>query len=155
MINRQSIYNALFKLKNSGVDVSDQLKIMETRSGIPKEVIGFLQDQSPQFQFYRSIQKHQRALMKNILHYEELDVNSKIKVCSSLITRAMISVEYHNLDESLLEDLRLDKLSRALHKALSDKDYSYLDEVLQGHKNAMMLFYKGKVSEESGSYKDQ
>lgn len=151
MINRQSVFNALFKLKNSGVDVSRQLNLMKDNSGIPQEIVEFLRENSPQFQFYRSIQKHQRALMKNILHYEELDVRSKIKVCSSLITRAMISVEYHNLDESLLEDLRLDKLSKALNKALSDKDYSYLDEVLQGHKNAMMLFYKGKVSEENGS----
>lgn len=151
MINRQTVFRALFKLKDAGIDVTAPLKSMELNQGIPQEVIGFLQDQSPQFQFYRSIQQHQRALMKNILHYEELDVNSKIKVCSSLITRAVISVEYHNLDESLLEDLRLDKLSKALNKALSDKDYSYLDEVLQGHKNAMMLFYKGKVSEESGS----
>lgn len=145
MITRQSVFSALFKLKSSGIDVTRQLKIMESKSGIPQEVIEFLQENSPQFQFYRSIQKHQRALMKNVLNYESLDVNGKIKVCSSLITRAMISVEYQNLDESLLEDLRLDKLSRALHKALSDKDYSYLDEVLQGHKNAMLLFYKGKV----------
>lgn len=151
MITRQSCFSALFRLKNAGVDVTRQLKIMESRSGIPQEVVEFLQENSPQFQFYRSIQKHQRALMKNILHYESLDTVGKIKVCSSLITRATIAVEYHNLDESLLEDLRLDKLAKALNKALSDKDYSYLDEVLQGHKNAMLLFYKGKVKEENGS----
>ena len=150
MITRQSVFSALFKLKNSGVDVTRQLKLMESKSGIPQEIIEFLQDQSPQFQFYRSIQKHQRALMKNVLNYESLDNHGKVKVCSSLITRAVISVEYHNLDESLLEDLRLDKLAKALNKALSDKDYSYLDEVLQGHKNAMLLFYKGKVKEEDG-----
>lgn len=151
MITRQSCYSALFKLKSAGVNVEDALKVMQSTTEVPEKVLDFLRDKSPMFQFYRSIQQHQRALMKNILHYEELDVRSKIKVCSSLITRAMISVEYHNLDESLLEDLRLDKLSKALNKALSDKDYSYLDEVLQGHKNAMMLFYKGKVSEENGS----
>ena len=89
--------------------------------------------------------------MKNILRYETLDTRSKIKVCSSLITRAMISIEYKNLDESLLDELGLDRISYALNKVLSDKDYSYLDEVLQGHKNAMMLFYKCRVSEESDS----
>ena len=144
MITRQTVFSALFKLKDAGIDVDKSLRIMEITPGIPQEVVEFLRDQSPQFQFYRSIQLHQRALMKNILHYEDLDVIGKIKVCSSLITRAMISVEYHNLDESLLEDLRLDKIAKALSKALSDKDYSYLDEVLQGHKNAMLLFYKGK-----------
>lgn len=144
MITRQSIYNALFKIKNSGVDVSDQLKIMETCSGIPKEILEFLQDKSPQFQFYRSIHQNQRALMKNILRYETLDTRSKIKVCSSLITRAMISIEYKNLDESLLDELGLDRISYALNKALSDRDYSKLDEVLKVHKKAIELFYKGE-----------
>lgn len=151
MITRQSVFQALFRLKDAGVNISKPLLTMQKSSGIPREVVEFLQDKSPQFQFYRSIQKNQRALMKNVLNYESLDTNGKIKVCSSLITRAMIAVEYHNLDESLVEDLRLDKLSRALHKALSDKDYSCLDEVLQGHKDAMLLFYKGQVKEENGS----
>lgn len=144
MINRQSIYNALFKLKESGVDISSQLNLMKDNSGIPKEVVEFLQDKSPQFQFYRSIHQNQRALMKNILRYETLDTRSKIKVCSSLITRAMISIEYKNLDESLLDELGLDRISYALNKALSDRDYSKLDEVLKVHKSAIELFYKGE-----------
>ena len=74
MITRQDLYKDLFKLKNSGVDVSYQLKIMESKSGIPKEVVEFLQDKSPQFQFYRDLKKNQRALMKNILNYENLDI---------------------------------------------------------------------------------
>lgn len=59
------------------------------------------------------------------------------------------NLEDFDLIEDDLSDI--DKLSKALNKALSDKDYSYLDEVLQGHKNAMMLFYKCRVSEESDS----
>ena len=144
MITRQSVYSALFKLKSTGVDVSRMLNVMKDNSGIPEEVVRFLQDNSPQFQFYRGIQKHQRALMKNILHYEDLDFKGKVKVCSSLITRAMIAVEYNNLDESLLDDLRLDKVAGAINKALVGKDSSFLDEVLEGHKNAMLLFYKGE-----------
>lgn len=143
MITRQSVYSDLFKLKRAGFNIDEQLNIMQTRAGIPQEVVKFLQDNSPQFQFYRDIQKNQRTLMRNIINYESLDTRSKIKLCSSLITRAMIAVEYKNLDESLLEDLHLDKLSNALNKALSDQDYSKLDEALSGHRNAMLLFYKG------------
>ena len=143
MITRQSCFSALFKLKSAGVDVTTPLKLMKDSSGVPEGVIEFLRDQSPQFQFYRSIQKHQRALMKNILHYDELDNKGKVKVASSLITRAMISVEYNNLDESLLDELSLGKLAHALDRALSDRDYSKLDEVLEGHRVAMKLFYKG------------
>lgn len=140
MISRIDVYKDLFKLKNSGVDVSSQLKIMESKSGIPKEVVEFLQDKSPQFQFYRDLKKNQRALMKNILRYESFDNKGKIKLCSSLITRAVISVEYKNLDESLLDDLQLSKVSRAIDRALSDRDYSKLDEVLEGHRSAIRLF---------------
>lgn len=143
MITRQSCYNAIFQLKSAGVDVTAPLKLMQESSDIPEGVIEFLRDQSPQFQFYRSIQKHQRALMKNILHYDELDNKDKIKVASSFITRAVISVEYNNLDESLLDELGLDKIAHALDKALSDRDYSKLDEVFKMHQDAMKLFYKG------------
>lgn len=140
MITRQTLYSDLFKLKKSGVDISEQLSVMEKTPGVPKEVVEFLQDKSPQFQFYRDLKKNQRALMKNILNYENLNIPSKIKVCSSLVTRAMISVEYKNLDESLLRDLQVDKASYAVYKSLSAKDYSKLDEVLSSHKSAMLLF---------------
>lgn len=142
MITRQDLYRDLFKLKKAGIDVSHPLKIMESYEGVPREVVEFLQDKSPQFQFYRDVHKNQKALMKNILHYESFDHKGKIKLCSSLITRAVIAVEYKNLDESLLEDLQLSKISRAIDKALSDKDYSKLDEVLESHRNAIKLFLK-------------
>ena len=142
MITRQSVFQALFKLKETGKDVSEYLDMMSKQNGIPKEVILFLRDNAPQFQFYRDIQKNQRALLKNILNYEELDTIGKIKVCSSLITRAMISVEYKNLDKSLLDELELHKLSNALNMAFSERDYSQLDTVLQDYKNSIKLFVK-------------
>lgn len=140
MLTRQDVFSALFKLKNTGVDVTEQLNLMTQENGIPKEVILFLRDNSPQFMFYRDIQQHQRALMKNILNYEELDTIAKIKVCSSIITRAMISVEYKNLDESLLDELELYKVSNALNMAFRDRDYSLLDVVLKDYKESMLLF---------------
>lgn len=147
MITRQDLYRDLFKIKSSGVDITPQLRIMESKSGVPQEIVEFLQDKSPQFQFYRDLKKNQKALMKNILRYESFDAKGKIKLCSSLITRAVISVEYKNLDESLLEDLQLNKVSRALDRALSDKDYSKLDGVLESHRSAIKLF----LSKESAS----
>lgn len=152
MITRQDVYRDLFKLKNAGEDISSPLKVMESCKGVPQEVVEFLQDRSPQFQFYHDLHKNQKALMKNILKYESFDTNGKIKLCSSLLTRAMIAVEYKNLDESLLEDLQLSKISRALDKALSNKDPSKLDEVLEGHRNAIRLFLRrGESSHDQDS----
>lgn len=143
MITRQDLFNALFKLKEAGIEVQPQLDLLKSESGVPKEVVKFLQDQSPLFQFYRHLQKHQRALMRNILHYDELDTRGKIKICSSLITRAMIAVEYNNIHESLLDELKLSELSGALHRALSDYFYDDLDSVLESYRQSMRLFYKG------------
>lgn len=142
MITRQTVISALVKLKDAGIDVSEQFESLKNNPGISKDLVEFLRVHSPQFMFYKDLQKHQKALIKNILDYESFDTIGKIKLCSSLITRAMISVEYKNFDKSLLEDLELNRLSEALHKALNDKDYSRLDKVLEEQKQSIKLFVK-------------
>lgn len=144
MISRQDVFNDLFKLKKSGVDVSRQLSIMSTHPGIPNEVVKFLIDNSPQFQFYNDLKKNQKVLLKNILSYEDKDYFQKIKICSSLITRMMISIEYKNINPDLLDDLRISDLTKALDRALSYRDFSQIDKVLESHKNSIKLFVKSK-----------
>ena len=141
MINRQSCYSALFKLKNAGIDITPQLKMMESNRGVPRGVIEFLRNNSPQFQFYRHLQVHQKTLAKNLLDYEELDNLEKIIVGSSFVTRAMIAVKYNNLDESLLEDLNVAQVSHAVDLAVSSQDYSELNDVLKKHSDNLKLFY--------------
>lgn len=142
MITRQSCYEALFRLKDSGVDITSYLELLKESQGVPREVVKFLQEESPQFKFYKDLQKNQRALVKNILNYESLDNIARVKVCSSLITRAMISVEYKNISPVLLEELELDKISNAITKALGNRDYAKLDEVLRGQRETLKLFVK-------------
>lgn len=144
MITRQDIFKDLFKLKESGVDISSALKLLESQRGIPREVVEFLKDKSPQFQFYEDIHSHQKALMKNVLNYEKLNYYGKVKVGSSLLTRMMIAIEYKNLSECLLRDLKIEMLSSALDAAISRGNVSPLEEVLEMHKNAMILFCKDK-----------
>lgn len=141
MINRQSCYSALFKLKNAGIDITPQLKMMESNRGVPRGVIEFLRNNSPQFQFYRHLQVHQKTLAKNLLDYEELDNLEKIIVGSSFVTRAMIAVKYNNLDESLLEDLNVAQVSHAVDLAVSSQDCSELNDVLKKHSDNLKLFY--------------
>lgn len=142
MITRQSCYSALFKLKDAGISVDEQLKVMQSSQGIPPEVIEFLRENSPQFQFYRILHKYQRNLTKNLRNWESLDKVGKIKVCSSLITRAMIAIEKDNLDKSLLEDLELHKVSEAISEALICGRYDKVDAVLKSHCDSLNLFYK-------------
>lgn len=142
MIDRQAVYNALFKLKSSGVNVDEQIKLMIDNPGVPRGIIEFLRDNSPQFQFYRYIQKRQKALAENLLDYKELSDNDKLIVCSSFITRALIAVKYKELDESLLDDLNVSEVSDALNFALSANNYSKVNEVLKKHSESLRLFYK-------------
>ena len=141
MIDRQAVFKALFKLKDAGLDVSRPLDLMASSRGIPQEVIKFLRDNSPQFQFYRYIQKYQKALAKSILDYEELSVEDKIVALSSFITRAYLAVKYKNLDKSLLDDLSLGEITDALNRSISEYDDSGLDEALSRLKNSLKLFY--------------
>lgn len=144
MITRQDLFSDLFKLKSSGVDISESLKVMESVPGVPREVVDFIVSNSPQFSFYEDLRKNQRVLFKNILNYESLDFCEKVKICSSLITRAMISVQYKNLNESLLSELKLDKSAKALEVALQTHNSELIDEVLQSHKNAIVLLYESR-----------
>lgn len=140
MLTRSDLYQDLFKLKRAGEDISEPMRVMGTSPGVPIEVIKYLKLHSPQFRFYDDLRKNQRVLLKNILRFDELSRLAKIKVCSSIITRAIISVEYKNLPESLLDELRISKVAKALDLSLSDQDDSLLDEVLSEYRNAARTY---------------
>ena len=142
MITRQSVYEALYTLKETGVSIDKYINLLSKENGIPNEVLIFLRDNSPQFQFFRYIQQHQKALMKSILDYKELDNHGKIKVLSSIITRVMIAIEYNNLSESLIDALELSEVSKAINQAIEYNDYSLADKVLEKLNTSMKLFVK-------------
>lgn len=142
VITRQSVYEALYTLKETGVSIDKYINLLSKESGIPNEVLIFLRDNSPQFQFFRYIQQHQKALMKSILDYKELDNHGKIKVLSSIITRVMIAIEYNNLSESLIDALELSEVSKAINQAVEYNDYSLADKVLEKLNTSMKLFVK-------------
>lgn len=148
MVNRQTVFNALFKLKETGVDVSKQLDSMANSKDIPRDVIEFLRDNSPQFQFYRHLQKHQHKLAESILDYDQLTDHEKMIACSSFITRALIAVKYGNLDKTLLEDLNIEEISEALNHAIVNQNMSKVNNVLEKHRNSLKIFYLNNKDKE-------
>lgn len=115
---------------------------MAESRGVPRGVIVFLRDSSPHFQFYRYIQKHQKALASSILDYKTLSDEEKLITCSSFVTRALIAVKYKNLDGSLLDDLNISEVSEAVNLAISQRDFSQVDHVLEKHCESLRLFYE-------------
>lgn len=147
MINRVSCYDALFRLKQAGVDVENALNAMKESAGVPREVIVFLRDNSPQFQFYRYIQKHQKALAENILDYRKLSNQDKLITCCSFLTRVLLAVKYKNLGEGLIDDLNISEFSDAINTAISEMDYSKVDAVLSKHHDSLEVFYINRPKE--------
>lgn len=146
MITRQDCYTALFKLKDTGIDISHQLIIMQQTKGVPMEVISFLRNNSPQFQFYGYIQKRQKGLSKSLLNYEDLSPEDKLITASSFITRVYLAIKYQELCKSLVDDLNVSKVITALEKAIVLEDYRELDNVMKMHGDSLRLFYKSKTS---------
>ena len=148
MINRVSCYDALFRLKQAGINVDDALEAMKNSSGVPREVIVFLRDNSPQFQFYRYIQKYQKALAENILDYKKLSDQDKLITCCSFLTRVLLAVKYKNLGEGLVDDLNINEISDAINTAITEFDYSKVDKVLSKHHDSLEVFYINRPKDE-------
>lgn len=146
MINRQDCYTALFKLKDAGIDITAQLTIMQGTKGVPYEVLNFLRNNSPQFQFYGYIQKRQKGLAKSLLNYTDLEREDKIIAASSFVTRVYLATKYQELSKSLVDDLNVSKVITALEKAIVLEDYRELDNVMKMHGDSLRLFYKSKTS---------
>ena len=143
MIDRDTCFSALFKLKNAGIDVSDALFVMANEGGVPRRVIEFLRENSPHFQFYRHLQKHQKALAHSLLDYQELSPNKRIITASSFITRVYLAVEYNEIDSSLLEDINVQEIVTGLARAIRG-DFSLLDREMLKHGESLKLFYQSK-----------
>lgn len=133
MTTRQLAFSALFKLKKSGVRVDEQLAQLADNSGVPESVVKFLKENSPQYQFYSYLQKRQKSLLQNLVKYESLGPVEKVKVGSSMITRAMIAVEYKEINPTLIEELRLDRVANALSEVLQGGDDKVLDTAMLSH----------------------
>ena len=146
MINRQDCYSALFRLKDAGIDITTQLNIMQGTKGVPYEVLNFLRENSPQFQFYGYIQRKQKGLAKSLLNYEILEDEDKIIAASSFITRVYLATKYQELSKNLVDDLNVSRVVTALEKAIILSDYRELDNVMKMHGDSLRLFYKSKTS---------
>lgn len=146
MINRQDCYSALFRLKDAGIDITTQLNIMQGTKGVPYEVLNFLRENSPQFQFYGYIQRKQKGLAKSLLNYETLEDEDKIIAASSFITRVYLATKYQELSKNLVDDLNVSRVVTALEKAIILSDYRELDNVMKMHGDSLRLFYKSKTS---------
>lgn len=144
MITRHECYKQLFKLKEQGDENAVKyIDLLAKSDSVPKEIIKYLTEEDiPQFKFFKYLYDRQRTLLKNIMDYDKLDLFDQVKICSSIITRAMIAIQYKEIDGELLDQLSLDKLSEALYYTFNSHDFTTIEPILKEYRDSVKLFYE-------------
>lgn len=142
LINRHTCYNILFDLQSNGLNVQEDIsKFMKQRDYIPKCVIQKLKEQHyPTVEFYLLLNNKAHKVIKEILCCENKPVSNYIKIATSLITQATITLEHTcqdniELQNELIESLRLKELSHGLNTYFTTGDYTELVETVLQTRN--------------------
>ena len=138
LISKHDCYNVLFELQSSGVDVHEDLKkFMRNKTYTPKCVIDYLKDSNyPVIEFYLRLNNKAHKIIKEILTCENKPVATYIKIATSIITQATISLEHMDKDDIeqqniLIDNLHLKELSKALNIYFTSGDYAPLVDAVK------------------------
>lgn len=137
LINKHDCYNILFDLQAQGIDVHEDLtKFMKSSNYVPTCVIRRLKEQNyPTIDFYLRLNNKAHKVIKEILTCENKPVSNYIKIATSLITQATITIEHIcqeniQLQNNLIEALYLKELSSALNIYFTSGSYKPLVETV-------------------------
>lgn len=138
LISKHDCYNVLFELQSSGVDVHEDLKeFMRNKTYTPKCVIDYLKDSNyPVIEFYLRLNNKAHKIIKEILTCENKPVATYIKIATSIITQATISLEHMDKDDIeqqnvLIDNLHLKELTNALNNYFTTGDYTLLVDTIK------------------------
>lgn len=137
LINKHDCYNVLFDLQSQGVDIHEDLsKFMKSSDYIPPCVIQHLKEQNyPTIDFYLRLNNKAHKIIKEVLTCENKPVSNYIKIATSLITQATITIEHTcqddiQLQNRLIEALYLKELTNALNVYFTSGKYKPLVETV-------------------------
>lgn len=138
-MNKNECYVELFKLKQSGIDVSSQLVELAQSDKVPASIIEFLKVSSPDKRFYESLRvksnKNNNKLYKNLLDESDKDIIDKSVLLASYITQCILfskssnmnsvdrdrfyeSVNYNKVLESLIHSESIDDTLSMIRSSL-------------------------------------
>lgn len=138
-LTKHECYNILFELESNGQDVHEDItKVMSSKdSYIPEKVISHLKNiHHPTVEFYLTLNNKAHKIIKEILTCDNKPVSNYIKMATSLITQATITLEHMNPDDldvqnRFIESLKLSEVSDALCTYFATGDFSKLVEVIK------------------------
>lgn len=141
LINKHDCYNLLFEWKANGMSVEDDISQLITTSTIPSSIIKYLKEvRYPTVDFYLTLNNKAHKVIKNLLECENAPISEYIKIATSLITQAMITLEHScqddvNAQNHLIENLGLATLSNGLATYFSTGDATLLVNAVLSNRN--------------------
>ena len=132
LINKHDCYSILFKMQSSGTDVHKDIKKLMSENCVPKSVINYLKDNNyPVIEFYMNLNNKAHKIIKEVLTCENKPVSNYIKIATSIITQATITIEHTcqndiNTQNKLIENLHLKELTHGLNEYFTTGDYTEL-----------------------------
>lgn len=141
LITKHDAYKYLFELKDKGIDISKCIYEMGVTGRVGTESIKLLTEHYnlPVVNFYVLLNNKRNGshyLIKEILQCTGKPVSTYIKIATSLITQATITLEKQFQNDSLgankfIECVGLAKLSNALSEYFTNNNYEPLVETIQ------------------------
>lgn len=145
LTSKHKCYSILFKLQESGVDISDALNEVRVENKTPKIVIRELVKQDNDVtRFYLNLNNKAHKVIKNILTCEGKPVSEYIKIASSLITQGVITMEHIYQSDvagqnEFVDCLGLRRLSEGINAYFNTGDYTDLVESVNQNKIDVQL----------------
>lgn len=137
LINKHDCYNILFEMQSQGKDVKTELNELMYDNKVPKCVVNYLREQNyPTIEFYLKLNNKAHKIIKEVLCCENKPVSNYIKMATSIITQATITLEHMNPEDieaqnTLIENLHLKELSKALNTYFTYGDYTPLVKTIK------------------------
>ena len=137
LINKHDCYSILFEMQSQGIDVHKDIKYLMSENTIPKSVITYIKDNNyPVIEFYRNLNNKAHKIIKEVLTCENKPVSNYIKIATSIITQATITIEHtcqNDIDaqNKLIENLHLRELTQGLNEYFTTGDFSMLVSTVQ------------------------
>lgn len=135
IIDKSFIYEQLNKIhKEKHIDVAPYFALMVGKNEIPYEVVVFINKHTPidSLSTYNKIyEKRKRSpLFKNIID-EELPIEEKAIVLSSLLTQSLIGIKHADKEfrDAILDTMNVNIILDAISQYMNDENEEIIQEV--------------------------
>lgn len=146
IITKHECYKILFSLQEEGVDIQDDLRQLLTSNDIPVTVIKKLKTlNNPIITFYMYLNNKAHKIIKELLNCDGKSVAVYIKIATSIITQAIITIEHQFVESTkeeqntFINNLGINCLSEGLCEYFKYGNAQPLIEAVQGCKVDLLI----------------